>query len=159
MNAKQSLFLRSIVPAAQSSMRLSCVPASVTVAQAILESGWGCSELSEQANNYFGIKASHLGDPETYIQMPTAEYVNGVRVMQMADFEKYPTAADCFADHAALLSRAARYAPAMAVKADPLRFAGELQLCGYSTSPSYALQLEELIREFDLTQYDLSGQV
>jgi flagellum-specific peptidoglycan hydrolase FlgJ len=155
MNAKEMLFLRSVVPAAQASMRSSGVPASITIAQAILESGWGCSELSEQADNYFGIKASHLGDPESYIAMPTAEYVNGVRVMELADFEKYPTAADCFADHAALLSQAQRYAPAMAVKADPQAFAAELERCGYSTSPTYASSLMELVREFDLTQYDV----
>lgn len=157
MNAKEMLFLRDTVPAAQISMRLSGVPASITLAQAILESGWGCSALSSTAHNFFGIKATHMGDPETYVAMPTAEYVNGKRVTIEADFEKYPTAADCFADHAALLSQAERYKPAMAANADPLRFAAELQACGYSTSPTYAEQLEELVKEFDLTQYDVAA--
>ncbi len=158
MNARQMLFLRDCVPAAQSSMRLSGVPASITLAQAILESGWGTSGLTRLACNYFGIKAEHLADPETYVELPTTEYVNGERQMIEARFEKYPTAADCFADHAALLSKAARYAPAMAVNADPQAFAEQLEACGYSTSPTYASSLMELVKEFDLTQYDVYPQ-
>lgn len=138
-------------------MRVSGVPASVTVAQAILESGWGCSGLSEQANNYFGIKAEHIDDPETYCEFPTAEYVNGQRVTIDAKFEKYPTVTDCFEDHAALLSQAKRYAPAMAVKNNAAQFAQQLQACGYSTSPTYAASLTALINEFDLEQYDVQS--
>lgn len=154
MNAKEQAFLSSVVPAAQATMKVSGVPASVTVAQAILESGWGSSGLAEQANNYFGIKAEHLADAETYCEFPTAEYVNGQRVTIDAKFEKYPTVTDCFEDHAALLSQAKRYAPAMAVKSNAEQFAAELQACGYSTSPTYAAMLTTLIKEFDLEQYD-----
>ena len=163
MTAKEMLFLRAVVPAAQAAMKISGVPASVTIAQAILESGWGASSLATTANNYFGIKAEHLGDPGTYEEFPTAEYQNGQRVMIEAAFEKYPKPTDCFQDHAALLSQASRYAPAMAVKSDPDIFAQQLQDCGYSTNrpplasapPFYADVLHELMNEFDLTQYDV----
>lgn len=155
MNAKEMMFLRTVVPAAQATMRLGGVPASVTVAQAILESGWGESELAREANNFFGIKAEHLGDPESYCELPTAEYEHGQRVMINADFERYPTVRDCFEDHAALLSQAARYAPAMAVKSNAAQFAQQLQVCGYSTSPTYAASLTQLMDEFDLEQYDV----
>jgi|ERR1039458_2932580 flagellum-specific peptidoglycan hydrolase FlgJ len=163
MNAREMLFLKEVVPAAQASMRVSGVPASVTIAQAILESGWGASSLAATANNYFGIKAEHLADPTTYAEFPTAEYVNGLRVMVMAAFEKYPTAADCFEDHSALLSQAQRYAPAMAVKSNAVEFARQLQACGYSTNrpplaakpPYYSDVLIELMTEFDLQQYDV----
>ena len=53
------------------------VPASVTLAQCILESGWGQSRLAREANNFFGIKAEHLGQPDTYREFLTAEYVHG----------------------------------------------------------------------------------
>lgn len=155
MTAKENTFLQSVVPAAQATMKVSGVPASVTVAQAILESGWGGSGLAGQANNYFGIKAEHLGDPESYCELPTAEYVNGARVMVDAKFEKYPTVTDCFEDHAALLSQARRYAPAMAAKGNAAQFAQQLQACGYSTSPTYAASLTALMDEFDLEQYDV----
>src|ERR1017187_2057554 len=99
--------------------------------------GWGQSQLALQANNFFGIKAIHLNDHSTYMEFPTAEYENGQRVMVEANFMKYTDAAASFADHAHLLSVSYRYAPAMAVKNNPVQFAAQLQKCGYSTSPTY----------------------
>lgn len=155
MNAKQMLFLRAVVPAAIATMKETGVPASVTVAQAILESGWGCSRLARIANNFFGIKADAGSEADEYAQFPTWEYEYGKRVLVEAEFAKYATPAQCFAAHARLLASSPRYAPAMAVKDDATAFCDELQKCGYSTSSHYAWQLDELIREFDLTQYDL----
>lgn len=156
MNSKQMLFLRSVYAAAQASMRAFGVPASVTIAQAILESGWGTTGLALRANNFFGIKAFAHSDPDQYIEFPTAEYVNGQRVMVEADFAKYLSPQDSFVAHARLLACAARYAPAMAVRTDPESFARALQACGYSTSPTYASMLIALMQEFDLTQYDIA---
>ena len=59
-----------------------------------------------------------------------------------------------FDGHARLLALAARYKPAMAVAHIPVAFASALQKCGYSTSPTYASGLAELIRDYNLTQYD-----
>jgi flagellum-specific peptidoglycan hydrolase FlgJ len=163
MNVREMLFLRQVVPAAQASMKVSGVPASVTIAQAILESGWGATSLAATANNYFGIKSAHLGDPETYVAFQSAEYEHGQRVIELADFEKFPTVTDCFEDHAALLSQASRYKPAMTVRANAAEFARQLQACGYSTNrpplaekpPYYSDVLIALMNEFDLTQYDV----
>ena len=165
MTAKEMLFLRMVVPAAQATMKSSGVPASVTIAQAILESGWGDSRLAQEANNFFGIKAQHIDDAATYSEFPTAEYEGGQRVMVTAAFEKFATVADCFNDHAALLSRAPRYAPAMAAKGNAAEFARQLQACGYSTNrppqaaqgPYYSDVLIRLMNEFDLEQYDLTA--
>jgi flagellum-specific peptidoglycan hydrolase FlgJ len=165
VNATECLFLREVVPAAISTMKVSGVPASITVAQAILESGWGDSSLAREANNYFGIKAEHLGAPESYEEFPTAEYANGQREMVEAEFEKFPTITDCFEDHAALLATAKRYAPAMAVKSNAVEFARQLQTCGYSSNRPplapgpkyYSDSLIELMNEFDLTQYDAAS--
>ena len=154
MTEQENVFLQMAVPAAIATMKATGVPASVTVAQAILESGWGQSRLALECNNYFGIKAAAGAAPDEYAQFPTWEYEYGKKVLVQADFARYATAADCFAAHAKLLAAAPRYAPAMAVRGDAAAFCEQLQACGYSTSPMYAQQLEELIREFDLTQYD-----
>jgi flagellum-specific peptidoglycan hydrolase FlgJ len=154
MTEQQMLFLRGVVSGAQESMRETGVPASVTIAQAILESGWGQSSLALKANNYFGIKATRL-DP--YVEMPTAEYVDGKRVQVNAAFRMFASAAECFTGHGSMLSKLSRYAPCMAAKDRPEEFARQLQTCGYSTSPSYAAMLIALMKQFDLTQYDVAA--
>ena len=155
-NTQQSAWLASMVAPAQYSQSQYGVPASVTLAQCILESGWGTTALATKANNFFGIKAEHLSDPSTYEEFPTHEYVNGVKVLVEADFEKYPDVASSFVDHARLLATAPRYAPAMAVKDQPLAFASQLQACGYSTSPTYGFTLAGLMTGDKLLQYDLN---
>ncbi len=154
MNQTQSAFLSNTVPAALAMQRQYSVPASITLAQAILESGWGQTALAKQANNFFGIKAIYFADPKSYIEFPTKEFVDGRAVMELAKFARYPSPAQSFAAHAQLLSLAERYKPAMAVAHDPEAFAMELQQCGYSTNPGYAVSLMQLVAEFDLTQYD-----
>ena len=148
--------LQAVIPMAQDTARMWKVPASVTLAQWTIESSWGASRLSLVANNYFGIKASHLNSPETYVEFPTWEYESGQKVLVEALFVKFATVYGCFDAHARLLAKAARYRPAMAVAAQPDRFAVELQRGGYSTSPRYALELTELMREHNLYRYDLA---
>lgn len=154
MNAKEMLFLKAAVPAARASMAATGVPASITLAQAILESGWGQTGLAIEANNYFGIKATQAAALDSYVAMPAHEAVNGQTVAETADFAKYATVAAGFTAHGMLLSTAPRYAPAMAVRANPAEFAAAIQKCGYSTNPDYATELMQLVTEFDLTQYD-----
>lgn len=154
-SSQQLAWLSSVVPAAVASQQSSGVPASVTLAQCILESGWGTTQLAKEANNYFGIKAEHLSDPSTYEEFPTAEYIHGQRVMIDAKFEKYPDMEASFADHARLISSATRYASAMAVRNDPFAFAIQLQKDGYSTSPTYGTTLGELIHSYNLAQHDI----
>ncbi|MGP8269118.1 MAG: glycoside hydrolase family 73 protein [Terracidiphilus sp.] len=151
------IFLRDTVPAAMASQRSSGIPASVALAQAILESGWGQSDLATKANNYFGIKATANATPDEYAEFPTSEFVDGRRVAILAKFARYSSPADSFAAHTRLISQASRYAPAMAVKANPSAFATELQMCGYSTNPNYASSLMQIVNEFDLTQYDANA--
>jgi flagellum-specific peptidoglycan hydrolase FlgJ len=155
MNEIQSRFLQAAVPAAIASQGATGVPASITIAQAILESGWGCSALARKANNYFGIKAVQAANPERYIELPTHEVVNGHSIEEEARFARYPSQAAGFTAHAKLLSGASRYIPAMAVRRSAAEFANAIQRCGYSTNPNYAKSLMQLVREFDLTQYDV----
>jgi flagellum-specific peptidoglycan hydrolase FlgJ len=145
--------LKAVVPAAQLCMRQFGIPASVTLAQWIVESSWGCSQLALQAKNFFGVKWTHL-DNELYVEMPTAEYLKGVKTIVEADFVKYDNADESFQAHATLLAEAWRYAPAMKVRWSPARFADALQACGYSTNPHYAADLMTLVVEEKLAQYD-----
>jgi flagellum-specific peptidoglycan hydrolase FlgJ len=147
--------LHSVVPAAQAAQKKWRVPASVTLAQWCLESSWGVSELALKANNFFGVKASHLNAPETYEEFPTDEYIAGKKTLVHALFEKYFDAADSFDDHGMLLATARRYRFAMLHIASPDDFAACLQTAGYSTSPTYAKVLIELMHDYDLYQYDM----
>ena len=146
--------LHAVVPAAQASMTRWGVPASVTLAQWIIESSWGTSKLALAAKNFFGIKAMHLNTPDTYEEFPTDEYENGKKVLVEALFQKFPDELGSFDVHGSLLATAARYKPAMAVAHIPGAFTSALQKCGYSTSPTYAASLNTLIRDYHLTQYD-----
>lgn len=159
VNALQRTFLDTIAPWAQAAQRKWAVPASVTMAQAILESsnekGWGQSDLARECNNFFGIKAAHSAAPNTYKTFSTHEYVGGELVTVPAEFARYDSPAESFEAHARLLARARRYWPAMRVRTSPEAFAEELQLCGYSTNPNYGRSLATLIRLYDLTKYDV----
>jgi flagellum-specific peptidoglycan hydrolase FlgJ len=151
MTQDEQKFLSVAIPAAQLTQAKYRVPASITVAQAILESGWGKSGLSVQANNYFGVKAVQ---GEDYVDFRTTEYVRGVKEIVLAEFAKYHSMAESFAAHAKLLATLKRYAPAMAVANDPRAFAVAIKLGGYSTAADYPQELMTLVGEFNLAQYD-----
>ena len=159
MTYQQNAFLKLAVPPAQAAQRKWHVPASVTIAQAMLESsnahGWGQSQLAREANNFFGIKATHTGDPNSYIELPTHEYVHDALVTVEAAFARYESLEESFEAHARLLATAPRYRAAMARTGDPGSFASALQLAGYSTNPHYAKSLLDLIYRYDLMQYDI----
>lgn len=146
---EQAAFLAFAVPAAQASQRKWGVPASVIIAQAILESGWGKRALG---NNYFGIKA---GRNQAYVEFTTHEYRNAIREKQTDKFRAFAAPAESFDAHGRLLSQSKRYKPAMAKAHDPFAFAIELQVCGYATDPNYAKHLAALMEQHKLTQFDL----
>jgi len=149
--ATQLAWLKTMVVPAQLTQAKWGVPASVTLAQCILESGWGQSQLALLCHNFFGVKAV---SGQAYEQFPTREVVKGRSVMELASFAQYACPLDSFDAHAALLAKSSRYAPAMRHTGDPSAFASALRVCGYSTEPGYALSLVELIQEFGLEQYD-----
>jgi flagellum-specific peptidoglycan hydrolase FlgJ len=159
VNRQQNDFLKMVVPPAQAAQRKYGVPASTTIAQAILESsnplGWGRSHLAVEANNFFGIKATDTKNPEHYIEFPTHEYLNNHLELVEAKFARYEDLAESFDAHARLLAIAKRYEPAMHAANDPELFCLRLQQCGYSTNPSYGVTLFKLITQYDLTQYDI----
>lgn len=147
-----SLFIASIRGAAQESAAKTGIPASFTIAQAALESGWGRSKLATDALNLFGVKAYPTWAGDT-IEMPTKEYVGGEWVTVTARWCKFGSWLECIDNHAAFLMNNRRYKPAFAFK-DGEGFARAVAAAGYATDPDYADKLVSTIRAHDLTQYD-----
>jgi flagellum-specific peptidoglycan hydrolase FlgJ len=148
-------FILAIAPGARESQRRSGVPASVTLAQAILESDWGRSRLSREANNLFGIKAQREpGNAGTY-EINTWEVYGGQSVTVLAAFKAYQSIADSIADHGRWFHDNRRYQDALAVKDDPRAFAYAINAAGYATDPAYAPKLIGLMDKFNLYAYDV----
>jgi hypothetical protein len=132
------------------------VPASVTVAQAILESDWGRSALAQDANNYFGIKAVGRLGTDGVVWMSTGEFDDAGQAYQtVSAFRAYKSLADSVVDHDNLLRTGSRYAAAMQASTDPKEFAEQLSEAGYATDPDYADKLVALMDRYDLYRLDV----
>jgi flagellum-specific peptidoglycan hydrolase FlgJ len=162
--AEQKAFIKSASVAAQKSEQKTGVPASVTIAQAILESGWGAHHMGD-ANNFFGIKAQEdkngkvtFGDVATgFVDKLTKEFKNGKAFTIVAHFRSYKDMAGSFIDHGIFLTTNARYLKALAAykkTKDANDYARGLQEAGYATDPNYAKTLISLMKKFDLTQFN-----
>jgi LysM repeat protein len=150
----QEQFIASIGEAAVESREKTGIPASVTIAQAILESYWGSSRLSREANNYFGIKAQTRSGPAGNVWLDVWEVIGGRNVVQTQPFRVYHTIAESFVDHGRFILENSRYGSALAVKDDARKFARELNRDGYATDPGYAAKLIGLMDRYDLYRYD-----
>lgn len=150
----QEQFIGSIAEAAVESADQTGVPASVTIAQAILESYWGSSRLAHDANNYFGIKAQTRGGSAGSIRLDVWEVIGGRNVVESQAFRAYDTIAESFVDHGQFFLENPRYASAMAVKDDARQFAVQINRDGYATDPAYASKLIGLMDRYNLYRYD-----
>jgi LysM repeat protein len=154
----QREFILSIAPGARESQRRTGVPTSVTLAQAILESDWGRSKLTREANNLFGIKAQRgPGSAGTY-EINTWEVYGGQNVTVFAAFRAYASLADSIADHGRWFHDNSRYHEALTVKHDPRAFAYAINAAGYATDPAYAPKLIRLMDRFNLYAYDVPAE-
>lgn len=152
---QQQQFLDSAAQAARDSAAVTGVPASVTVAQAILESNWGRSQLALSANNYFGMKSFSSPGPDGVVWMPSSEYDNAGQLYQtVSAFRAYESLTDSMTDHDLLLETSPRYAAAMKAAGDPKQFAALLAQAGYATDPAYADKIIALMDRYDLYQLD-----
>lgn len=125
------------------------IPASITLAQGILESGAGTSNLAVKANNHFGIKCHSNWKGKTYYQNDDAEN---------ECFRKYDKAEESYEDHSEFL-RAKRYARLFNLeKTDYKAWANGLKACGYATNPKYAERLITLIEKYQLNRFDTLAQ-
>lgn len=152
-------FIAKTAAAAQQSQRVTGLPASLTMASAALETGWGRAATN---NNYFGIKCS-AGDPGPHATgcawLPTTECNSKGCYRTHAWFRTYATAADSFIDRGDFLKRNPRYRLVFLHANDPEQAARELKKAGYATDPHYDESLISIMRSNKLYRFDLVSQI
>jgi len=127
-------------------MREHKIPASITLAQGLLESGAGNSALAREAKNHFGIKCHKGWEGDSYIMDDDAKN---------ECFRKYNNAEESFVDHSLFLTTRSRYAALFDLDiTDYEGWAKGLKAAGYATNPKYAQLLIDRINLYDLTKYD-----
>lgn len=125
------------------------IPASITLAQGLLESGAGESYLALAGNNHFGIKSNDW---------------KGVCIYKDDDgkqegFRKYLTAEESFEDHARFLTERSHYKSLFKLKTTDYKgWAHGLKRCGYATDPDYAVKLIALIEKYGLYYFDTASE-
>ncbi|MBR1542559.1 MAG: glucosaminidase domain-containing protein [Bacteroidaceae bacterium] len=142
-------YIKQYAPLAVQQMKQHNVPASITLAQGLLESGAGLSKLALESNNHFGIKCG-LGWKG-----------RSVRANDDAPnecFRAYRKVEDSYQDHSLFLVGNQRYSSLFSLKkTDYKGWAKGLKKAGYATDPSYANKLITIIETYDLYKYDTDG--
>ncbi|BAP85171.1 N-acetylmuramidase [Paucilactobacillus hokkaidonensis JCM 18461] len=153
-NSKK-LFIKQIAPESQVMMREHNVPASITMAQAILESDWGSSTLAAKYYNLFGVKSSSVTNSQV---LDTKEYENGSWIVIHGRFQVYSSWSASIDAHTMLMVNGttddqSKYANV--IKATNYKDAAQaLQQAGYATDPDYASKLIQVIQTYHLDKYD-----
>lgn len=147
--SKRQDYIDRYAEAAMEQMKRYGIPASIILAQGIIESGDGGSELSRLHNNHFGIKATKKWiDSGGKYGVYTDDKPN-------EKFCSYPTVADSFEHHSQFLKENARYAALFKLSPDDHEgWANGLQQAGYATGKKYAQTLEAIIKANGLDKYD-----
>lgn len=131
---------------AQQNMRQHGIPASITLAQGVLESGSGQGTLSRNANNHFGIKCHKEWDG------PSVRHTDDA---PDECFRKYDNPDESYRDHSLFLTSRSRYNSLFSLKKDDYKgWAKGLKKAGYATDPKYADKLIGLIERYSLYEYD-----
>ncbi len=132
------------------------IPASITLAQAIVESSWGNGSLAVEGNNYFGIKCNNNWSGATIYQEDD-DYKNGKLIASC--FRKYASVEESYVDHSNFLREGARYANLFNLSSTDYKgWAKGLKAAGYATDRQYAEKLIEKIESYQLYQYDRMQQ-
>lgn len=160
-DSKYSKFISSIKEDAIKNYEKYKVLPSITIAQAILESGWGESSLAKEYNNLFGIKADVYWKGE-YVTLETREFQNDTI---NGKFRKYHAPGESVNDHAKFLAENGRYQNNGVFNANTYTYQAQaLQKAGYSTDSNekgekvYANRLIEIIRQYNLQLIDSEVQ-
>ena len=125
------------------------IPASITLAQGVLESGAGRSELALKANNHFGIKCNGWTGRTAYHDDDERNEC----------FRAYNSVFESYKDHSVFLTSSQRYSRLFQLKiTDYKGWAKGLKACGYATSPVYATKLIDIIEVYKLYQYDTAKE-
>jgi len=152
---EQRAFIERIGNAAAVDMTKSGVLASLKIAQAILESGWGRSTLATKANALFGIKADSRWSGRVF-NIDTQEVFNGVQSTVNANFRAYNSWEESNADHTAFLTASARYAAVIGER-DYKAACRAIHAAGYATDPTYPDKLIRIIEQHNLTAFDTAA--
>ena len=145
-------FLAKIKDDVIADMKTSGILASLTAAQALIESNKGNSGLAQKANNLFGIKANKAWKGE-YVTMPTKEWVNGQYITVNAKFRKYSSWEASINDHSKFLTDNKRYSNLIGVR-DYKLACKLIKDDGYATSPTYTKTLTDTIEKYKLYLWD-----
>lgn len=134
------------------------VPASITLAQAILESQYGKSALAKKANNHFGIKCGKAWTGDRYcIHSNEWDSQKNGMVKRLGCFRSYGSLNESFKDHSDFLRAHDRYASLFDFSStNYYGWAEGLQKAGYATDPKYGKKLISLIERYQLNQYDVA---
>lgn len=145
----------NIIAAGIKSMLETKVPASVSIAQWALESGWG---VHSPGNNPFGMKP-RAGKNDPFQMLMTTEYSRSRGYYKVPQpFRKFDTIADAFDAHTLLLSTTSVYNNAFAALPDVNEFIDKMSL-HYATDPLYGNKIKATIKSHNLTQYDIGEPV
>jgi len=141
-----AIYIENYSPIAKEEMIQYGIPASITMAQGILESGAGRSELSKKSNNHFGIKC-HKGW--------TGERVYHDDDESQECFRKYKDPKYSFRDHSLFLTQRSRYENLFSYKKDDYKsWAKGLRKAGYATDPKYPQKLINIVEKYKLYTFD-----
>lgn len=166
-NLSEEQVVAKMGPYFTADQKKSGILASVRMAQFILESGYGHTELAQNANNCFGMKCSLSGNTwpvsawdgsSKYTKQTKEQRTDGSEYTITADFRKYPCVEDSIADHSAYLlgaknGSAARYA-GLKGETDYKKAITIIKNGGYATDVSYISKICSIIEKWNLTQYD-----
>ncbi len=148
----RSQFIAKVAPLAEADSKRSKILASLTIAQAILESNNGNSQLSTQGKALFGIKATSGWRGKVWTGY-TLEYYDANSTVVLAGFRAYESWEESITDHSNFLCSKVRYAKVVGEK-DYKKACQYIQEAGYATDPNYAQKLISLIESNNLTKYD-----
>lgn len=154
MTAEQQAFIDKLLPQAQKEAKRAGIPASLTLAQAIIESDWGRSILATKGYNFFGIKGDYLGNS---ITKNTGEFIGGQAIRVDAAFRSYPDLITGLQDHSNFLRRSHYHK--VWYQTDYVRACMEVADAGYATSPTYSSTLINCIKAYQLYRYDVPMEV
>ena len=154
LNDDQMAFVSAILPGAMQGLESGLYP-SITIAQAIHESGWGKSGLAAKYNNLFGVKASSSWTGKV-VELPTQEEVDGGIITITAKWRVYDSWNDSILDRIQFLLENSTYRNNGVFEANNyIEQAEALQRAGYATDSSYAVKLIQTIQTYSLYIYDL----
>ncbi len=154
LNMTNEQYINTMGPIAQADYSRTGIFASVTLAQSIIESGWGKTGLAVENNNMFGMKCSSNWPAEKCTNWETGEDTSGGMITIVAGFKKYDSVEESVNDHSLLLTTASRYSAALTAS----NYTEQIQAIkdgGYATDRNYVSKIVKAIQIYNLDKWDV----